>query len=394
MLHLIVAGGDDPSDDHTWSGTPKSLIAELRRRGHLVTVAGPLSPLETCQVRAKRWFYRYVRDKRYIPSRDPIAVGARQDALNAMVRAAGPAGAVIALDAGDTAILRCDAPLIFVHDATWHDLLDFYPRYDRRRLAPETIAGGHELTRMALANCDRVIYSSNWAAASARANYGLNSSKIRVHPFGANLTTVPTAEAVRCSIVRRGQGVCRLLFVGVDWWRKGGDIAIAVTRALVASGIPAELYVVGSDPPAGADPVVRAHGFLDRKNKIQAAELTSLFAEADFLLLPSRADCSPIVLSEAAANGLPVVSTAVGGIPEIMGEGSWGQLFAPNAPAADYAAWIARTFADRALYEFMARRARQEYENRLSWEAFGQMLVAEIEALRPRSETRASAAVA
>jgi glycosyltransferase involved in cell wall biosynthesis len=82
---------------------------------------------------------------------------------------------------------------------------------------------------------------------------------------------------------------------------------------------------------------------------------------ADLFVLPSRFENLPVVLLEALACGLPVVATAVGGVPEIVDEGA-GRLVAPDDPAAlaDAIADVAGrldTF-DRAA---LARRARERY---------------------------------
>jgi hypothetical protein len=47
IMRIVILGGRDPSDEDTWSGTPRSLIGSLRRAGHDVTAIGPLPPIET-----------------------------------------------------------------------------------------------------------------------------------------------------------------------------------------------------------------------------------------------------------------------------------------------------------------------------------------------------------
>jgi glycosyltransferase involved in cell wall biosynthesis len=61
-----------------------------------------------------------------------------------------------------------------------------------------------------------------------------------------------------------------------------------------------------------------------------SAELVALYHQADVFCLPTRGDCLPMVLSEAGAAGLPAVSTAVAGIPEIVRDGETGLVVPPD----------------------------------------------------------------
>jgi glycosyltransferase involved in cell wall biosynthesis len=373
-MHLVVIGGRDPADSDTWSGTPRALIAALREQRHRVSTVGPLQKIDTTWPRLKAHWHSRVHAKTYLVYRDPAAIRRRAIPLSAALRALEPYDAVIAWHAADGAIARPSAPLIFINDAIWRQLLDCYSHYDRRRLTQSGIAGGEALDRAALANCDRAIYSSHWAADAAHASYATPAEKIGVHPFGANLPIIPTEDALRNAIAERGHGPCRLLFVGLDWQRKGGDTAMAVARKLNDRGIDCKLEIVGASPAEKLPGWARPHGFLPRNDPHARAQLASLFMQADFLILPAHADCTPIVLNEAAAYGLPAATKAVGGIPEIVGDSGWAKAFSPGAGAETFADWIASVYHDRAAYERMAWLARREYASRLNWPAFARTL--------------------
>ncbi len=391
-MHLVVIGGLDPAAADTWSGTPNAMIAALRAQCHRVSTIGPMQNIETGWPRLKAWWHMCVGGKTHPAIRDPAAVRRRMAPLTAALRALEPYDAVIAWHAADAAIVRAAAPLVFVHDATWRRLLDFYPRYERRRLTRSITLAGEALDRAALENCARAIYSSQWAADAAHNDYGTPAWKLGVHPFGANLPLIPTDDALRRAIAERGRGPCRLLFVGVDWQRKGGDIAIAVARRLNDRGVACELDVVGAQPPANRPGWVRAHGFLPRQDPRATARFSALFKQADFLILPTHADCTPIVLNEAAAFGLPIATTAVGGIPEIVGDTGWAKAFAAGTQAETFADWIERAYRDRSQYERMAWLGRREYARRLNWAAFARTLTATIGALRPAAAAIGKAA--
>ncbi len=363
-------------------------MQNLRCNGHSVATIGPLAP-EPLLSKMRSWSSRRLLGKSYISVRDPSMVRTRAEQASDLLDRMPRPDAVVVMHPADAAFLRSPVPLILVHDVTWHQLLDFYPFYARERLMQETIEGGYEIDRLAFANCDHIVMSSRWAARSVVEDYGIDGAEVAVNHFGPNLDKVPGRSDLQQSIKRRGHGPCRILTVAVDWQRKGGDMAVATVAHLRASGVPAELQVVGCAAPADSPSFVRSLGFLSKRNCNQASQLERLFTEADFLLLPSRADCSPIALNEAAAFGLPVATTATGGISEIIGGGTWGVALDRHAPARDYAAWIAKMHRDRIAYEGAAWAAREAFEQRLNWNVFCGRLTDIINEIQPKSLSRA-----
>jgi glycosyltransferase involved in cell wall biosynthesis len=64
------------------------------------------------------------------------------------------------------------------------------------------------------------------------------------------------------------------------------------------------------------------------------SDVIQLMADSDVFVLSSSREGLPVVIMEALAAGLPIVSTAVGGIPELVGEGGAAVLVAPGDPVA------------------------------------------------------------
>jgi glycosyltransferase involved in cell wall biosynthesis len=98
-------------------------------------------------------------------------------------------------------------------------------------------------------------------------------------------------------------------------------------------------------------------------------EMPALYLAADLFVAPSCwDDPSPLVLYEAAAAGLPVVSTKRGGIPEIVQDGVTGVLVDDAADTDRLADAIEALLADEDRRREMGERARQRAEERFSWE--------------------------
>ncbi|WSA06131.1 glycosyltransferase (plasmid) [Streptomyces sp. NBC_00841] len=143
----------------------------------------------------------------------------------------------------------------------------------------------------------------------------------------------------------------------------------------------AQLHVVGTGPDEQLlRRMVSALG-LTEQVYFYGSVSGALTAEigVDVLLAPSRADAASLVLLEAMASGIPIVSTAVGGNPELVHHGVDGLLVAPDDPRglaeaalsvlsrADRGASLAGSARDRyrALYtaDLMVERTCAVYED-------------------------------
>jgi glycosyltransferase involved in cell wall biosynthesis len=167
--------------------------------------------------------------------------------------------------------------------------------------------------------------------------------------------------------------------VGVDWARKGGDIAVAIAQRLNDEGLPTELTIVGCRPDRARLPdFVNVAGFLDKHTAEGRTALDAFYARSHFLLLPSRAEAYGLVLAEACAFGVSCIASDVGGIPTIVRNGVNGMTFDPSeiGPACSY---IEESMANRSQYEQLAVSSFAEYEARLNWDVAGRVVKGLIE---------------
>jgi len=285
---------------------------------------------------------------------------------------------------GTTAIafMRTQRPVAFWTDAVLPVMLDFYPSYSD--VSRRSMRAGLELERRALERTSLAIYSSEWAAVAAIEHFQLEPDRVMVVPFGANIDSPPTTEEIERIAEERSLDHCQLLFLAVEWERKGGDIAVEAARWLNDSGIPTTLVVAGcSPPPDQSEPFVQYRGFLDKKTETGQAELRRLLAESHFLIHPARADATPIVLAEASAFGLPVVASSVGGIRTIVRSGRNGYTLSPEADGEVYGALVKDIFEDRTRMRTLARSSHCEYRIRLNWDAAGAAVAQRLEQLAP-----------
>jgi Glycosyltransferase len=246
-------------------------------------------------------------------------------------------------------------------------MIDFYPEFSN--LSEETIKNGNAMEQAALANCKLAIYASDWAAKTAYDNYDVDRKKIKVVPLGANLDSYPIAKDIKQAIALRNFDTCKLLLVGVEWNRKGGDIALSVAEILNKRGLITELHVVGCQPPPNVPAFVKTYGFLSKNNQQQNELLSYLYKTSTFFILPSRAECSAIVLAEASAFGLPAVATNVGGTSTVVRNGTNGRTFEIDTFSEECATFILETMSSRETYQKLCLSSLVEATNRLNWRA-------------------------
>ena len=268
--------------------------------------------------------------------------------------------------------LDCSQPIVFYADATCAGLVNFYPQYSN--LCQESLDSWHMMEKLALEKCKLAIYSSDWAAQKAIEYYGADREKVKVVPFGANIDNSRTLTDVKSLITSRPANKCKLLFLGVDWYRKGGDVALKVAEELNNLGLDTELTVVGCQPIVqGRLPsFVKSLGYISKSTIAGKEKINQLIAESHFLILPSRAECYGVVFCEANSFGVPCISRRVGGIPTIIKQNVNGNLFDINAKPSEYSNYIYSLFSNYRDYQDLALSAFHEYESRLNWRIAGQ----------------------
>lgn len=190
----------------------------------------------------------------------------------------------------------------------------------------------------------RTVAWSTFVRDSLTGDYGVAPDRIDVIPPGVDTDRWSPGPP-------SGNGPLRLLFVGGDLERKGGTELLEAFSALPEGA--AELTLVTRSRVA-ARPGVRVADDLTPN----APELLRLYQTSDVFVLPTRAEAFGIAAVEAAAAGLPVVATRVGGLPDIVVDGETGFLIAPG-DAEELHRRLAQLVADRALTRRLGEAGRR-----------------------------------
>ncbi|MGI9455846.1 MAG: glycosyltransferase family 4 protein, partial [Aeoliella sp.] len=260
--------------------------------------------------------------------------------------------------------LEIDCPLVYVTDATAALLNSYYPR--RRGLSEQEVEWLQKCEETTITKSDAILVPTQWAADSVVQDYGAEPNRVYTFEWGGNLDSLPTP--IDKSQVM-GDGDVQFLFVGLDWERKGGELAVEMVNLLRAAGIKASLTVVGAKiPKKSRSPFVQSVGMLNRANPEESAHLDELFQAADFYVHPARAECYGHVLCEALGYGVPVLAAQTGGISQCVLDGETGLLLPPDSTAQDYATRAQELIADKETLAEMRKNAVQDFRRRLTWD--------------------------
>lgn len=348
-------------------GTGQKIAGLLQAEGVDLTFLGPLFLRKNPVTRLKWLFYRHTQGQRYYGGVEPGRSRAYARQIEAKLSTTAADLLLCPENAIPLAQVNTSLPTVLWTDALLGSLVDFYPYLTH--LCNETRRQLHDMEQSALDRCALVILTSEWAVQSAQRLYRIPDAKLRIIPRGASRDCDRTTAEVSTLIQSRPPRPCRLIFVGVQWERKGGPLALDVAKTLNQNGLPTELWVVGCQPQ-GADSLpdfVKVYGFIDRSTAAGEAQFDRLLESAHFLILPTQADTFGVAISEASAAGVPAVASAVGGIPTVLQAGINGKAFDPQAAAADYAEFIAAWMDDYSRYPILAESAWNRFQHHLSW---------------------------
>jgi glycosyltransferase involved in cell wall biosynthesis len=356
-VRLAFLAGGAVTDRRAWSGTIHYAHRALSKRFDVVPVE---MPMVSKTLRGLRKIGRRIGTD---PLREPFCsdlIGAHAER---MVKQTGADAAFVLGASHIAAGLAARLPVFHCSDATFGTMVGYHGEFVN--LSKRTVWAGNELEGRAITRSAAAILASEWAAHSARTRYG--RPDVHVVPFGANLDELPSEDVWQQRPVRS------LVFVGVNWYEKGADIAVEATRLLNEQGLPVVLHIVGCSPPDDFQPTrfVKCHGFLRKQNRDEYARLTALVASADFLIVPTRFEAFGIVFCEAAAHGTPSIARHTGGVPTIIDDGVTGALLPVDAEAQSYAERIRQLLSDPIGYREMRRNAFLKARRILNWDAWG-----------------------
>ncbi len=175
----------------------------------------------------------------------------------------------------------------------------------------------------------------------------------------------------------------RLIFVGNDFVRKGGEFLLRLYTERLST--ICKLTIVTSDPtmerrslPAG----------VEMFSSLIFEDLSAIYRGSQLFVFPTHQDFMPQVLAEALAFGLPCIASDVGAVRDLVRNGETGFLMSPGASIDDWASLIKRLAADPAELSQLSKGARSFAEENLSPSRFHNLIENAIQGLSGKVTSR------
>ncbi len=371
-MELVYATDFDSKNIHNWSGLGVYYGKMLSEAGFEMSYLSDLNLPNPFFHFLKRHYTRRLWEKIYSPRFNNEVSKNYARLIQKKVKSGTH---VISPNTVILANLNKDLKTILYADATLESLMRFYPEYSKYTQA--CLADGKHIDQQVIDNSDLLIYTSKWAANSAINDYNADPSKIFIVPFGANLDYTPNNGEAKEMIKKRDiRSHVNLLFLGVDWERKGGEYALKVTELLNKSGAPATLHIAGIRHLPGNLNMqyVVNHGYISKATTQGQKRLSGIIAESNFLILPSLADCTPVSFSEANAFGVPCLVSNVGGHSSIIVNGVNGMVNQHIDFVENSVNYILSLKENHNAYQQLCFSSYEKYRDELNWKTTGEKI--------------------
>lgn len=357
---------NNPYDKHSWSGTDYYTRKALEKQGNEVYCIYGFTPRRSLSTWIKMIMAK-LTGAHYFDYRNKHAAGQWAKYITDHLQEG--TDAIFSLGTTQVACLGTVIPLFIMVDGIFEQMRTFY---NWGKLTRQCLRDSNEIEQMALDRCQKIIACADETANCIKNYYRISPQKVAVVPLGANIDEIPTRDEVNCFIAKRNREECHLLFVGVDWKRKGADIVLETANILHERGMNVILHLCGlKQVPVELPSFVVNHGFLRKSEPKEFNTLLSLYKTSHFLFVPSLAEAYGLVFCEASAYGLPSVTHKLGGMATIVKDGENGKLFNLGTSPELFADYIENMFHDKEKYSSLAINSRKRYDEYLNWDVAG-----------------------
>lgn len=252
------------------------------------------------------------------------------------------------------------------------------PAAGRSPFTPRQLAQWLALERQAFERASHICTRSRFVRESVIRDYGIAPERVTAIGGGVNFSTLPALRQ------RPADAPPTLLFIGKEFYRKGGDLLL-MAFAEVRQRVPqARLLLVTADPIPAHLPIAGVEVIKPTWNR---AAIETLYQQADIFVLPSRLETWGDVLLEAMAYGLPCIGVTGEAMEEIVKHQVTGLLARAN-DRESLAAAMERLLCDEQLRKQYGLAGRQLVEREFTWDQVVDRLAGILEAVHVQHAAR------
>jgi glycosyltransferase involved in cell wall biosynthesis len=357
ILGVIVG---DPFDHKTWSGSSRYFFYALKEKGYLYKAISAELPtmtelfykIKSFHPSGEKWRFRYEINTKLYEQMTKIGL--------AKISQMGETDYNILLQVGAwyDFSTRPNKPTISYHDGNLATLLN--SPYGYPKIRNSLIRQALDYEKRVYQKLDHIFPMSQWLADSFVKDFEIDTDKITPVGAGINLPFTKPVSAKKYELPR-------ILFVGVQFDRKGGRYLLDAFQRVRREIKHAELVIVGpslKDLPEG----VRNVGRISKADWKGLNVLLDQYVNASIFVMPSLYEPFGIVFAEAMAHRLPCIGTQVCAIPEIIDDGVNGFLVQPR-DSKELAQRILDLLKDAKACNEFGENAHTKYSQNYTWEA-------------------------
>lgn len=355
--------GDDPFDPQCWSGSSRRFFMECQSRGLLKRAFG----VEVSRP-SKYWFAlkNYSRDERRWRTQfysDPSYRQSLTDQVKDRLGGEDFASDFLQLGA------MYDCPGIVKGRAACYSYNDgnfwmssqspFFPA----GISSKVIESALQYEREVNARLDMIFTMSEYLRRSFINDYGISPDKVTSIGAGINLDSLPEIDP------GKDYSAGNILFVGVDFERKGGNDVLKAFQVVREQNPNATLHVVGPRQiPSGLAnlPGVVWHGFLRKTVESEMQKLRDLLRHAVLFVMPSLYEPFGIAPLEAMSYGIPCIVSNAWALPEVVPDRVCGRLVEPGK-WEELAGTVQKLLGDPDLLRQYGTASRSHVEQNYTW---------------------------
>jgi glycosyltransferase involved in cell wall biosynthesis len=255
--------------------------------------------------------------------------------------------------------------------------------FGRSSLSASRLREGIALERAVYQGIDLIFAMSQYLKRSFVEDYGIPSAKVVTVGGGVNLDQIPEP------FPDKKYDTKELLFIGVEFERKGGRQLLAAHRKLRQKYPEALLHIVGPRTrPFPEEQGVEFHGFLQKADPRESKILRGLFERCSLFVLPSLYEPFGIAPLEAMIHGIPAIVSRGWALEENVQPGVTGEHVEPGS-VDELSEKLAATLSDPARLMEMGMRARQHVLERHTWARVVERMLFEIKVAQNKSQNSA-----
>lgn len=215
--------------------------------------------------------------------------------------------------------------------------------------------------------CKGIFTMGQWLVDDLVSNTGIDPGKVHAIGGGCNVDI--------SSIDRSGKQSNKILFVGKEFERKGGEVVLEAFKILKKEKMPdAELYIAGPENWPLPGEIPEGVNFL---GLMRPEKLAAYYNLCDIFVMPSRSEPFGIVFAEALIFGLPCIASNAFSMKEIITEGKNGYLIDKENPV-ELADKMHRLLHNEDIKSYVAGH-QEAYRKKYSWDTIAKFVLTTIQ---------------